>query len=47
MKCLDLMKAESTRPLVGEPLSEISRERWLELNFMGTFKFSCGIPRQR
>ena len=33
MKCLDLMKAESTRRLMGDPLSEISRRKMVRVKF--------------
>jgi len=33
MKCLDFMKAKSTRPLMGNPLSEMSRRKMVRIKF--------------
>lgn len=33
MKCLDLMKIESTRPLMGNSLSEISKRKMVRIKF--------------
>lgn len=33
MKCLDLMKAEGTKPLMGDSLSEIPRRKMVRIKF--------------